>query len=172
MLLVKTFDLHPGNQYILVRVIPSCFRFTKMFLYQASFLSRCSPRNVTSFWESCTLFIWTGDHISVCVVNVTWMDLDPLAFIFHFLNQFWIASRLACSLCDAMAESLSVASTAVTSAKVAVIDSGEVGRSAVYSRYNSGPRTLSLGYVCIDWQELCVLSLNLYKEVSAMQIGF
>jgi hypothetical protein len=30
--------------------------------------------------------------------------------------------------------------TAVSSAKVAVVDSGEVGRSAVYSRYNNGPR--------------------------------
>jgi hypothetical protein len=25
-----------------------------------------------------------------------------------------------------------------------VVDSGEVGRSAVYSKYNNGPRTLSL----------------------------
>jgi hypothetical protein len=35
-----------------------------------------------------------------------------------------------------MAGSLSVASTAVSSAKVAVVDSGEVGRSAVYIKYN------------------------------------
>jgi hypothetical protein len=35
-----------------------------------------------------------------------------------------------------------VATTAVSSTKVAVVDSGEVGRSAVYSRYNNGPRTL------------------------------
>jgi hypothetical protein len=41
-----------------------------------------------------------------------------------------------------MAGSLSMASTAVSLAKVAGIDSGEVGRSAVYSRYNNGPRTL------------------------------
>jgi hypothetical protein len=32
-------------------------------------------------------------HISLRVVNVTWIDLDLLAFILHFLNQFWIASR-------------------------------------------------------------------------------
>jgi hypothetical protein len=38
-----------------------------------------------------------------------------------------------------------VASTAVSSAKVAVVDSGEVGRSAVYSRYNNGHRTLPWG---------------------------
>jgi hypothetical protein len=36
-------------------------------------------------------------------------------------------------VCEAMAESLSMATTAISSAKVAVVDSGEVGRSAVYS---------------------------------------
>jgi hypothetical protein len=35
-----------------------------------------------------------------------------------------------------------VASTAVSPAKVVVVDSDEVGRSAVYSKCNSGPRTL------------------------------
>jgi hypothetical protein len=44
-----------------------------------------------------------------------------------------------------MAGSLSVATTTVSSARVAVVDSGEVGRSAVYSRYNNGPRTLPCG---------------------------
>jgi hypothetical protein len=38
-----------------------------------------------------------------------------------------------------------VAMTAVSSAKVAVMESGEVGRSAVYRRYCKGPRTLPLG---------------------------
>jgi hypothetical protein len=33
-----------------------------------------------------------------------------------------------------------VATTAVSSVKVTVIDFGEVGRSAVYSRYNNGRR--------------------------------
>jgi hypothetical protein len=37
---------------------------------------------------------------------------------------------------------LSVATTAVSSAKVAVMEPGEVGRSAVYSTYIKGPRTL------------------------------
>jgi hypothetical protein len=40
-----------------------------------------------------------------------------------------------------MVGSLSIASTAVSSAKVAVVDSSEVGRSAVYRRYNNGTRT-------------------------------
>jgi hypothetical protein len=35
--------------------------------------------------------------------------------------------------------------TAVSSAKVAVVDPGEVGRSAEYSRYNNSPRTLPWG---------------------------
>jgi hypothetical protein len=38
--------------------------------------------------------------------------------------------------------SLSMVTTAVLSTKVAVVDPGEVDRSAVYSRYNSGPKTL------------------------------
>jgi hypothetical protein len=44
-----------------------------------------------------------------------------------------------------MARSLSVATTAVLFAKFAVVDSGEVGRFAVYSSYNNSPRTLSWG---------------------------
>jgi hypothetical protein len=53
-----------------------------------------------------------------------------------------------------------VATTAVSSAKAAVVDLGEVGRSVVYSRCNNGPRTLwvrqhSLGRVlCIQFQPL------------------
>jgi hypothetical protein len=38
-----------------------------------------------------------------------------------------------------------VAMTAVSSAKVAVMESGEVRRSAVYRRYSKGPRTLPWG---------------------------
>jgi hypothetical protein len=29
-----------------------------------------------------------GVHVSLRVVNVTWIDLDSFAFIFHFMNQF------------------------------------------------------------------------------------
>jgi hypothetical protein len=49
---------------------------------------------------------------------------------------------LVCSFCEAMVGSLSIASTAVSLVKVAVVDSDEFGMSAVYSKYNSGPRTL------------------------------
>jgi hypothetical protein len=52
------------------------------------------------------------------------------------------------------------------SVKVAVVVSGEVGRSAVYSRYSNGPRTLPCG------KEFCVLIFYLKEEVSAVQVGF
>jgi hypothetical protein len=153
LLLVEGFDLCPSNQYVLVRMIPSSFCFAKMYLCEVSLLSRCSQRYWTyscwryltfSSWGNCTLFIWTRAHVSH-VLNVTWINLDSLAFILHFLNQIWIASRLVCSFCEAMAGSLSMTTTAVLSAKVGVVDSGEVGRCAVYSSYKNGRRTLQWG---------------------------
>jgi hypothetical protein len=71
--------------------------------------------------------------------------LCSVSLYYPFLDQFWIASRLVCSLCEAMAGSLPVSSTTVSLAKVAMVDSHEVGRSAVHRRYNNGPRTLPLG---------------------------
>jgi hypothetical protein len=44
-----------------------------------------------------------------------------------------------------MAGSLYIVTSEVSSAKFAVVESGKVGRSAVYSRYNNGPRTLPWG---------------------------
>jgi hypothetical protein len=41
-----------------------------------------------------------------------------------------------------VAGSLSVATTAVSSAKEAVKESGEVGRSAIYRRYSKRPRMM------------------------------
>jgi hypothetical protein len=41
----------------------------------------------------------------------------------------------------------------------------------VYSIYNNGART-ALVYDLVEWGEFCVLSFNLYEEVTAMQIGF
>jgi hypothetical protein len=64
-------------------------------------------------------------------MNVMCVDLDPLAFILHFASQFPIASKLVSSLLKGMGGSLSVAITAVSSAKVADVVSG---RSAVNSR--------------------------------------
>jgi hypothetical protein len=98
-------------------------------------------------------------HISFCVANVTWINLHPLAFIIHFLNQFWIASRLVCSFCEAMAGSLSTASTAVSSAKVAVVDSDE-GLQYIASIIVVLGHCLEYAY--IDWGQFCVLSFNLH----------
>jgi hypothetical protein len=41
LLLVEGFDLRPSNQYILVRVIPSCFRFGKMSLAWGETMNAC-----------------------------------------------------------------------------------------------------------------------------------
>jgi hypothetical protein len=79
------------------------------------------------------------------VVNVTWTDLVSLACIRQVFIQNWIANREAWSFWEAVAGSLSVATTALSSAKAAVMEPGEVGRSAVYSRYSKRPRTLPWG---------------------------
>jgi hypothetical protein len=91
------------------------------------------------------LYVVYMDRVStfpfVCECDVD--RLGSVSFYSPFLNHFWVAVLLVCSFCEAMAGSLSVDSTAVSSAKVAVVDSGEVGRSAVYSRYNTDPGTLT-----------------------------
>jgi hypothetical protein len=61
--------------------------FRISMLEVVSLLSRCSLRYlISSSWGSCTLFVWTGRHVSLRVVNVTWIDLDSLAFILHFFK--------------------------------------------------------------------------------------
>jgi hypothetical protein len=55
---------------------------------------------------------------------------------------------------------VSVASTAVSLGKVAVIGSGEVGKCAVCSRYNNGTMT-PLGCAAIDW-ESCMYSVGTF----------
>jgi hypothetical protein len=84
LLLVESFDLRPSNHYILMRVIANCFHFAKMCLCQVCLLSSCSPKYLTSSRGSCTLFVWTGGHVSLRVLNITWIELDSLAFILHF----------------------------------------------------------------------------------------
>jgi hypothetical protein len=75
--------------------------------------------------------MWTGGHIPVGVVDVTWTDLSALACMRHLWSQVWIALRLFWSFREAVAGSLSDARIAVSSAKIAVVVAGEVGRSAV-----------------------------------------
>jgi hypothetical protein len=131
LLLVERLDLRPSNHYILVSESPSCLRLAKMCVCQVRRRSRWSPRYLTWFsWGICTSFIWTDGHVSRLVVNVTWTVLVSLALIRQSLSQDWVARRAVCSLWEAVAGSLSAATTAVSSAKVAVKGSGEVGRSA------------------------------------------
>jgi hypothetical protein len=61
----------------------------------------------------------TWRHVSLRVVNVVCVNLDPLALIIHFASQLYIASKFVCSLLEATAGSFSVAITALSSAKVA-----------------------------------------------------
>jgi hypothetical protein len=62
-----------------------------------------------------------------------------------FYKQICIARRLDCNLLEAVDGMLSMATTAVSSAKVADEVSDEVGRSALNSKYSNGPRALSWG---------------------------
>jgi hypothetical protein len=67
-------------------------------------------------------------------MNMMCVDLDPLVFILHFASQLCIASKLVCSLREAMAGSMSAAITALSSAKVANVVSSEISRSSVKNR--------------------------------------
>jgi hypothetical protein len=62
-----------------------------------------------------------------------------------------------------MALSLSMGTTAVSSAKVAVVDSGEVGRSAVYSRCDDGPRTVLWSTPALI-DDSCVYSVSTFTR--------
>jgi hypothetical protein len=52
LLLVESFDSRPSNQYILVKVIPSCFRFAKMCLCECSSEVLCASVLVKSGLET------------------------------------------------------------------------------------------------------------------------
>jgi hypothetical protein len=64
-----------------------------------------------------------------------------------------------------MAGSLSVASTAVSLALV-MVDCGENGRSAVYNRYNNGPRTLTWSTPALTG-ESSVSSVSTFTSLSS-----
>jgi hypothetical protein len=74
-------------------------------------------------------FMWIGGQVFLRVVNVTWADLDSLAFILRLFIHVCIVCRLVCSFCEAMPGSLSMANTAASSANVAIVDSAKDGRS-------------------------------------------
>jgi hypothetical protein len=73
--------------------------------------------------------MWTPGHVVLRVVNVACVDLELLAFSRHLVSQCQIARKLVCSFWESMAGSGSVAMIAVSSAKVAMVESGEVGGS-------------------------------------------
>jgi hypothetical protein len=66
------------------------------------------------------------------------------------------------SFWEAVAGSLFVATTAVSSAKVAVKESGEVGRSA---------EDTALRNPLVNWGKACEFSVDFYNEVAISQIG-
>jgi hypothetical protein len=72
-------------------VRPSCFRLVKISWCQVSVLSRWRPRYLTwSALGSCTLFMWTGWHIPVRVVNVTWTNLSAMPCMCHLWSRMWM----------------------------------------------------------------------------------
>jgi hypothetical protein len=74
-----------------------------------------------------------------------------------------------------MPGSLSVANTAVSSANIAVVETVEFGRSAVYSRYNSGLKTPAWGATAFTVKSsLETCSLDLYSNEGGIykQIGW
>jgi hypothetical protein len=89
-------------------------------MFVTSLLSRRNPRFLISFsWGARCLYGPEGTFSSCgqCDVN----RHGSISLFFPFFKQFWIAARLVSSFCEAMAGSLSVASTAVLLAKVAVV---------------------------------------------------
>jgi hypothetical protein len=127
-----------------VKVIPSCFNFSKMCFYQVSLLLKCSLIYlISSSWGSCTLCTWTEGHIPLRQCGAD--RLGPVSFYSPFFNKFWIVPRLVCSFCEAMAGTLSVASTAVSLLEVAAVDSAVIGRSAGYDTNNYDLGTLPCG---------------------------
>jgi hypothetical protein len=93
LLLVESFDLHSSNQYILMRVIPSCFPFSKMCLCLASLLSRCSPRYLKSSRGSCTLLI-VDKKMILRERSLNPMGLRPVTeiyLLFTFTVLYWVA---------------------------------------------------------------------------------
>jgi hypothetical protein len=57
-----------------------------------------------------------------------------------------------------------VARTAVSSAKVAMVVVGEIGRSAVYMRYSNGPRTLPWGTQALNGDRVWCVEAILTKK--------
>jgi hypothetical protein len=94
-----------------------------------------------------------------------------LALTLHFMSQFCIGRRSDCNLLEEVAGLLSMARTALSSAKVAYVASDEVGRSAVNRKYSNGPET-GLRYACFSGEEFSVLVSKLVEEMPVLQVRF
>ena len=80
---------------------------------------------------SCLLVRWMGGHVLFFRVKVSWTNFVSFAFTRHFFSHSLILFICVCSLCSAIAGSLCIVRTAVSSAKVEVMLSAVVGKSAV-----------------------------------------
>jgi len=115
----------------------SCLRLVVICFRQVRRLSRCMPRYFTSSaCGSCSLFNWTGGHVSLLRVKVTCTDLVSFDFILHVFNHDWMAFRCNCSLCVASSGFSWTVSMAVSSAKVAVVLLARVGRPLLLDSVN------------------------------------
>jgi hypothetical protein len=85
LLLVK-FDWNPSNYYTVVKVIPSCFRCAKICLCQVQGADRVTSHLLLV--GDAQFLYGPGEHVSLRVVNVTWIDLDPLVLLSIFKNSF------------------------------------------------------------------------------------
>jgi hypothetical protein len=77
--------------------------------------------------------MWTPGHVAVRVVKVTWVDLELLA-LSPFGKPMLNSMEAGLSFLGGNRRIRSLKRIAVTSAKVAIVDSGEVCRSAVWKR--------------------------------------
>jgi hypothetical protein len=105
LLAVESSDLCPSNQYSLVRAIPSCFHFGEMCFcarqVSCQGVAR-DTRHLLGGGGGHVVYMDRGARSSSCGE----CDVDRLgsgSFYCPFLNQFWIASKSVCSLCEEMA---------------------------------------------------------------------
>jgi hypothetical protein len=136
-------DLRPRSQYRLRNLRSKWRRFDLTWVLQVRRWSMCSSRYFTLVRTgNCTSFIVTRGKTARVVVNVTWEDFSWLILILHVSNHSCRRSRWVWRCWDATSWSEWVASSPVSSEKVAMVVWSVVGRSAVKTRYSRGPRTL------------------------------
>ena len=76
----------------------------------------------------------TGGQVSFRLLKGTCVALSLITLIFYFFSQRVTSFRIYCSRSEVMVGSSSEANVAVSSAQVAIVDLGAVGKSGVYRR--------------------------------------